>query len=268
MRTPFTADVERAVVARRVRDAHERELAALRERHAAELGAVRDEVEQQLLARLQQKLVALSGGRTSNLPFRLRSFRHGIHPDDHKQGTEHLPVEHMPFVERYVLPLGMGGKPARPVVQRGQRVRAAGQCSQRPTALSRRRCTARWKASSSSSARQRHPNGELVPCVELQADAFSPQQCAAEAPVDPGHASTSTRLVAHVQRGGIVGLGGAAFLAHVTYKAPADKPVKHFVLNGCECEPPHSDLRPPHDGRAADDVLRGARIVACLARRG
>ena len=54
------------------------------------------------------------------LPLRLKSFRHGVHPDDHKEGTEHLAVEHMPFSPRYVLPLAQGGKASKPVVRKGQ----------------------------------------------------------------------------------------------------------------------------------------------------
>jgi electron transport complex protein RnfC len=68
-------------------------------------------------------------------PLTARTFRHGIHPEEHKESTEHLAVERMPFVERYVLPLSQhAGAPARPVVQAGDRVRR-GQVVAEPAAF-------------------------------------------------------------------------------------------------------------------------------------
>ncbi len=52
-----------------------------------------------------------------------RSFKHGIHPQGHKDDTEHLAVERMPFVGRYVMPLSQhAGAPSRPVVRAGERI--------------------------------------------------------------------------------------------------------------------------------------------------
>jgi electron transport complex protein RnfC len=53
-----------------------------------------------------------------------RTFRHGIHPEEHKEATAALAVERMPFVERYILPLSQhAGAPSRPLVAVGERVR-------------------------------------------------------------------------------------------------------------------------------------------------
>ena len=60
------------------------------------------------------------------------TFRHGVHPDEHKEATCGLFVERMPFVDEYVLPLSQHtGAPSRPLVTpgarvvRGQRIAAA-----------------------------------------------------------------------------------------------------------------------------------------------
>ena len=51
-----------------------------------------------------------------------KTFRHGVHPDGHKEETKDLAIERMPFVERYVLPLSQHtGAPCRPVVRAGER---------------------------------------------------------------------------------------------------------------------------------------------------
>ncbi|MBZ0150885.1 MAG: electron transport complex subunit RsxC [Planctomycetes bacterium] len=194
-----------------------------------------------------------------NLPFRLQSFRHGVHPDDHKQGTEHLVVEHMPFVGRYVLPLGQGGKPAKPTVTRGQRVRRGERIAAADGFVSTS-LHAPVDGTIVDLGRHRHPNGDLVDCIEIEADAFSLQTIVPHATVDPDTLDVDN-FVAHVQQGGIVGLGGAAFPAHVKYKTPAEKPVRHFVLNGCECEPFLTCDHRTMVERPAE-VLRGARIIA------
>lgn len=193
------------------------------------------------------------------LPFRLRSFRHGVHPSDHKEQTEHLAIEHMPFADRYVLPLGQGGKPAIPVVTKGRVVRR-GELLARPDGFVSTALHAPVDGRVVDIGRHRHGNGEMVACVEVQADPWSTQQIAPHPTLDPDALDVDA-FVAHVQMGGIVGLGGAAFPAHVKYKTPAGKPVRHFVLNGCECEPYLTCDHRTMVERPAD-VLRGARIVA------
>jgi electron transport complex protein RnfC len=193
------------------------------------------------------------------LPFQLRSFRHGVHPHDHKEQTEHLATEHLPFVDRYVLPLGQGGRAGKPVVARGQQVRR-GQQIAAPDGFVSVALHSPVDGRVVDVGLHRHPNGEQVPSIEIAADPFSTQQLAACAAVDPD-ALDADQFTAHVQQGGVVGLGGAAFPAHVKYKAPAGKQVRHFVLNGCECEPYLTCDHRTMVERPAD-VLRGARIVA------
>ena len=40
-----------------------------------------------------------------------------------------------------------------------------------------------------------------------------------------------------IKAAGIVGLGGAAFPAHVKFSPPKNKPIDSVILNGAECEP-------------------------------
>ena len=190
-----------------------------------------------------------------------RSFRHGVHPHEHKESTEHGAIERMPFVASYVLPLGQhGGKPARAVVhkgeavERGQLVAAAdgfvSTCLHSPV-------TGRVI----DIGHRRHPGGQLVPALEIEADPFSSQVVVpAAAPADP-RTMEPEAFADHVQRGGIVGLGGAAFPAHVKYVLPKGKRVYKLVLNGCECEPYLTcDHRMMVEN--AERIVRGIRILA------
>ena len=59
----------------------------------------------------------------ASLIFRKATFRHGVHPAESKKATCSLPIERMPFVDEYVLPLSQHtGAPSRPVVEAGQRI--------------------------------------------------------------------------------------------------------------------------------------------------
>lgn len=67
-------------------------------------------------------------------------------------------------------------------------------------------------------------------------------------------------FIASVQEAGIVGLGGAAFPAHVKFAIPEGKTCRHIILNGCECEPfLTSDHRTMVE--YPDEVIDGIRIV-------
>ncbi len=188
------------------------------------------------------------------------SFAHGIHPDEHKERTEHLPIERMPFVPRYTLPLSQhAGSPSRPVVAVGQTVRRGERIAE----------PGGWVSTSLHSpvdgrvaaiASRRHPSGRLVECIEIETDPYSSQRMAPRPAGDPD-ALGLAEFIDHVQRAGLVGMGGAAFPTHVKYKIPEGKRCRRLVLNGCECEPfltcDHR-LMVEH----APDVVRGTRIVA------
>ena len=63
------------------------------------------------------------------------TFRHGVHPSEHKDGTEHLPSQRMPFVSTYIIPLSQHlGAPAKAVVREGERV-TRGQIIAEPSAF-------------------------------------------------------------------------------------------------------------------------------------
>ncbi len=68
------------------------------------------------------------------------------------------------------------------------------------------------------------------------------------------------QVVAAVQKGGVVGLGGAAFPTHVKLLPPKDVPVELLLVNGAECEP---YLTTDHRTMVEhpDRVLYGVRIM-------
>ena len=189
-----------------------------------------------------------------------RTFRHGVHPDEHKEETEHLALERMPFVDRYVLPLSQHlGAPCEPAVREGQRVRR-GQMVATPGGFVSMTLHSPVSGTVTGIAKHRHPSGQMVACIEVEADAYSTQQLPRGEPIDWA-ALSMEKFIEHVQRAGLVGMGGAAFPTHVKYKLPEGKRCERLVINGCECEP---FLTCDHRMMVerADAVVHGARILA------
>jgi electron transport complex protein RnfC len=164
------------------------------------------------------------------------SFRGGVHPDDHKQATAGLPLERMPFVERYVLPLSQHiGAPAEAVVGVGEDVRR-GQMIARPSGFVSTALHAPVTGRVRAIDLRLHPNGKMMPAIEIETDPYDSQKITEHPPLDLD-ALGRDELVRRVQQAGLVGLGGAAFPSHVKFSVPEDKRVQAAVVNGCECEP-------------------------------
>jgi Na+-translocating ferredoxin:NAD+ oxidoreductase subunit C len=190
------------------------------------------------------------------------TFRHGIHPAEHKAATSGLPVARMPFVDRYVLPLSQHtGAPARPVVVPGERV-TRGQLVAEPGGFVSTSLHSPVTGRVASIGPRMHPNGRLQDALEIAADPFASQSWNGSRPVGWDSLAPAER-VASLQQAGLVGLGGAAFPTHVKYQLPEGRSVRRLVVNGCECEPYlTSDHRLMLERPAA--VIRGAEIAAAL----
>jgi len=191
---------------------------------------------------------------------RMRTFHGGVHPDDHKAATCALPIERMPFVERYVLPLTQHiGSPSRPIVKVGDDV-VRGQTIAEPEGFVSVALHAPVTGRVMAIDLRLHPNGTMVPSIEIATDPYSSQRFAHADPVDPA-SLTADEMLARIQNGGLVGLGGAAFPSHVKLRVPEGRRVRAVVINGCECEPYLTcDHRLMLERSEA--VLRGAQLLA------
>jgi electron transport complex protein RnfC len=195
----------------------------------------------------------------SLLQGRTASFRHGVHPDELKEATRGLPIERMPFVDEYVLPLSQHtGAPSRPLVVAGDRVTRGSMIAAADGFISTA-LHAPVTGTVTSIELRPHPNGVRLPAIVLRADPFDSQRLEASAAIAP-EGIGSDETVRRVQEAGLVGLGGAAFPSHVKFRVPEDKRARFVVVNGCECEP---YLTCDHRVMVerADEILRGLRII-------
>ena len=164
------------------------------------------------------------------------TFPHGVHPPEYKELSCTRPIERVPFVDEYTLPLGQHiGAPSRPVVRVGQVVRR-GELIAEPVGFVSVGLHSPVDGTVTAIELVDHQNGQLVEGIRIRTDRFSPQVFPPREAINP---STLTRdeLIRSIQIAGIVGMGGAAFPAHVKFSLKPDQSVRILMLNGCECEP-------------------------------
>jgi len=165
-----------------------------------------------------------------------RNFEHGVHPAHHKQQTENLPIQRVPFVKDYVMPLGQHiGVPAKAVVAVGERVQR-GQLIAEPGGFVSTGLHSPVTGTVREIGDFRGADGRFAPAIAIEADAFATQQVDAGPAVDWESLSLE-KFIEAVQMAGIVGMGGAAFPAHVKLSVPDGVKIRHLLINGAECEP-------------------------------
>jgi electron transport complex protein RnfC len=142
-----------------------------------------------------------------------RSFRHGVHPPQHKADTRDLPIRQFPFAPVMIVPLQQHlGKPARVIVREGQEV-TRGQCVAEADGF----LSVSMHAPASGVVQRiglaPSVKGAMVPAVYIRPHPASSQQT----PVAAGCSleEEPQRIIEAIQQAGIVGLGGAAFPTHV-----------------------------------------------------
>ena len=170
------------------------------------------------------------------LRFLRRGFEHGVHPAHHKEQTENLPIQRVPFGQHYVMPLGQHiGVPSKPVVEEGQEVRR-GQLIAEPGGFVSTALHSPVTGRISKIGDFRGVDGRFAPAIGIEADPFATQEIEAGAAIDWESLSLD-EFIRAVQMAGIVGMGGAAFPAHVKLSVPEGTHIRHLLVNGAECEP-------------------------------
>jgi Na+-translocating ferredoxin:NAD+ oxidoreductase subunit C len=188
-----------------------------------------------------------------------RSFAHGVHPNDHKVLTAGLPVQRMPFVGRYVLPLNQHlGVPAKPVVTSGQRVHRGERIAE-PGAFMSTSLHSPVTGWVRAIGRRRAPGGQFSQAIEIEADPYATQRLDVEHPAS-WRSLSPDEFVSVLQDSGIVGLGGAALPAHVKYSLREGVRIKYLIANGAECEPYLTNDHRVMVERT-DALLRGIEIL-------
>lgn len=170
------------------------------------------------------------------LTLQKHTFKHGVHPPEHKEQTSGLPIRQFSFPPLIILPLSQHiGHPSRVKVREGQEVLRGELLAEAEGFLSvplHAPATGRIKRITNVPS----ISGKMVPGMYLEALPSSTQEVIKGEPVDLKSA-TPEDILRGIQNAGIVGLGGAAFPTHAKLKIPEGKFCETLIINGIECEP-------------------------------
>ena len=188
------------------------------------------------------------------------TFSGGIHPHYEKDRTAQLAVKNLEAPAEAIVPLSQHiGAPAKPCVEKGDEV-LRGQIIGEPAGFVSAYIHA--PISGKVKALESRPSlgGAPVASVIIENDGED-REVEFEGLGDGWGAASEGVLREKIQKGGLVGMGGAAFPTHVKLSPPKGKTIDAVVLNGAECEP---YLTADHRImlERPEDVVTGLRIVS------
>ena len=158
--------------------------------------------------------------------------RGGVHPDEHKELTENLPIEDFIPTNVY-LPVSQSlGPSAEPLVAKATKVKRGDVIAKVPGGVS-----LHAPVSGIIKGVTTGPHASLVydTVITIQA---KPSEDDPQFPEQPGwQALPVAQMLERIRDAGVVGLGGTAFPTYRKLTLPKDAKVDTLVINGSECEP-------------------------------
>ncbi|MCC6347707.1 MAG: electron transport complex subunit RsxC [Nitrospirales bacterium] len=188
----------------------------------------------------------------------LATFKGGIHPPDKKELSKAKAISPAKPPKRVVIPLAQHiGAPCTLSVSIGQEVKM-GEIIGTPEGFVSAPVHASVSGKVIAIGDFPLPTGRMAPSVVIENDGKEEWTSLKDS---PGYMKLSPdELKGKVKDAGIVGMGGAAFPAHVKLSPPKEKPVDVVVLNGAECEPYlTADYRLMLE--RPSDVVEGLRVL-------
>jgi electron transport complex protein RnfC len=193
---------------------------------------------------------------------KLFKIRGGVHPHDQKHLAASQPIEDLPMPALLHIPLQQHiGAPAKPAVQRGQRVAKGALLASGQGVISAPvHAPTSGRVMGVGSYPAHHASGLSVRTVTLMPDGEDRWAEEVQGVPDP-FALAPEEIAERVAAAGIVGMGGATFPAAVKLNLRTRYRLHTLVINGAECEPYltcDDRLMREH----ADDLIDGVRIMA------
>jgi len=188
-----------------------------------------------------------------------RTFKGGLHIDDHKSCTNKIPIKIIDGGKVHVFPLQQHiGAPLIATVKPGDRVLVGDVIADNKEAFVCAPIHSSVSGTVKTIEQRYHPSGAKVTSVVIENDGLyevSPNI----SPKDPEKMSAE-EIISVIRNSGIVGMGGAGFPTHVKLSPPKDKKITHIIVNGAECEP---YLTSDHRRMLEDpeEIIDGLRIV-------
>lgn len=163
-------------------------------------------------------------------------FRGGVPIHRGEELSNKAAIKDAPLLEKYEVILHQHiGAPPKLVVKKGDEVRK-GQLLAEAGGFVSAPIHSPTSGKISAVGETPGPMGSHMASVEIAADGKDEFQAPFE-PILNWQETEPDKLKQRVSDAGIVGMGGAAFPAHVKLSPPPDKSIDLLVLNGAECEP-------------------------------
>ncbi|MBN1906424.1 MAG: electron transport complex subunit RsxC [Deltaproteobacteria bacterium] len=171
-------------------------------------------------------------------------FRHGIHPPENKGLSETSKIEVVKGYETVTLPLLQHvGAPAKQIVEPKQEVKF-GQMVAAGEAFISASIHSPVAGVVKNNRNVTMVNGRRIPAVVIKSEGEQvdpgllwAEMIADDWALDRIPSYDPQQISKIIRDSGIVGLGGAAFPAHVKIAPNDKKPINTLLINGCECEP-------------------------------
>lgn len=165
-----------------------------------------------------------------------KTFRGGVHPDDCKSYSRDVPYREYLPKGQLVFPLGQHiGKPAKPVVKKGDTV-LAGQLIAEADGWISANIVSSCSGTVQAIESRENIMGKMVPCIVIENDGKFTQMEGIGIQTDYRQL-TGQEIVDRVKAAGVIGLGGAGFPTHVKLMPENASEIRYIIANGAECEP-------------------------------
>lgn len=188
----------------------------------------------------------------------LATFKGGIHPPDKKELSKDRPISPAKSPKRVVIPLVQHiGAPCKPVVSIGQEVKK-GEVIGAPEGFVSAPVHSSVSGKVVAIGDFPTATGRMVSSVIIENDSKEEWSLLKD---NPDYMNLSQEELRNkIKEAGIVGMGGAAFPAHVKLSPPKEKSVDVVILNGAECEPYlTADYRLMIE--RSEDVVEGLKVL-------
>ena len=163
-------------------------------------------------------------------------FRGGVHPKPNKELSADKPFETLLPKGEMVYPISQHiGKPARPVVKRGDEV-LAGQLIAEADGFVSANIYATVSGKVKAIEHRRTSAGVPADCIVVTNDGQYNTAAGIGEECDPD-TLTNSEIIDRIKMAGIVGLGGAGFPTHVKLSPRNPEEIRWIIANGAECEP-------------------------------
>lgn len=166
----------------------------------------------------------------------IKTFHGGVHPAEHKELSKESPLTQLlPKGELVYMTNQHIGKPASPVVKKGDRV-LAGQIIAEAGGFVSANIVSSVSGTVKAVEPRKNASGGSAMAIVVENDGEYTLAEGVGVECDT-NGLNGQEILSKVQKAGIVGMGGAGFPTHVKLTVKTPEKIDYVIANGAECEP-------------------------------